>query len=98
VESGGSDIVFFIRRPLLIVDCWVICIACACTDRLECHLPNSEFVSSNRKNFASAGLVGKTLRNGVLVIVLVFPTAFARKGLCDLAEIKAFPARDKILL
>lgn len=96
VEPGV--IVFFILGLLIIVDCWVIYIACACTDRLESHLPNSEFVSSNRRNFASAGLVGKALRNGVLVIVLVFPAAFAKKGLCDLAEVRAFPEKDKILL
>ncbi|MHC8314047.1 hypothetical protein [Pseudomonas sp. LB3P31] len=91
-------IAFFILGPLLIVDCWVIYMACVCTDRLESHLPNSVFISANRNTFSSAGFVGNIVRNGVLVLVLVFPVVFARKGFCDFAEIKAFPAKEKLHL
>jgi hypothetical protein len=96
VEPG--IIALFILGPLLIVDCWVIYIACVCTERMESYLPNSEFIRANRNTFSSAGVVGKLVRNGVLVIIVVFPAVFARKGLCDFTEIKAFPLKEKILL
>ncbi|WP_339502854.1 hypothetical protein [Pseudomonas silesiensis] len=96
VEPG--IVVFFILVPMLIVDCWVVYIAYSHTDRLESYLPNSKFVRANRQALSGAGFVGKVVRNGFLVIALILPGFVASKGLCGFKEIKAFPAKERMLL
>lgn len=65
------------------------------TDHIESLLPNCKIVSDNRNLYSKFGLTGKIIRFGALSLMLVFPEAYAHRGLINLDEVDRLPTRMK---
>lgn len=65
------------------------------TEYIESLLPSCKIVNDNRNLYSGFGLTGKIVRFGALSLMLVFPEAYARRGLADLDEIDRLPTRLK---
>jgi hypothetical protein len=98
ISVDPGIIAILILTPMLAVDCWVLYIAHAHTDKLESYLPESKFIKANQNAFSGAGLIGNVVRNGYIVMVLIMPKLASKRGLCNFEEVKLFPLNMKIML
>jgi len=65
------------------------------TEKIESQLANCRLISDNKRIYAQFGFMGKVFRFGTISLVLVFPKAYARKGLVDTREIDQLPSHTK---
>ncbi|MGF6394853.1 hypothetical protein [Pseudomonas plecoglossicida] len=65
------------------------------TEEIESQLPNCKLIRDNKAIYSSLGFVGKVFRFGTISLMLVFPKAYARKGLIDLNEVEQLPRHTK---
>ncbi|VVO56041.1 hypothetical protein PS838_00536 [Pseudomonas fluorescens] len=84
--------------PMMFVVIWLTYMVHVYTEKAEALMPNSSFVAANKKTFSHAGILGKSVRNGFLTIVLLTPVLTAKRGLVDVVEVKNFPSGLKRML
>lgn len=65
------------------------------TEYIESLLPSCKIINDNRKLYSEFGLTGKIIRFGALSLMLVFPEAYARRGLINFDEVDRLPERMK---
>ncbi|HEN8712874.1 TPA: hypothetical protein U8203_003410 [Pseudomonas putida] len=64
-------------------------------EHIESLLPNSKLINDNIKLYAGLGLPGKAARFGAISFMLIFPKAYARRGLIDIHEVNQLPDHIK---
>ncbi|POA20908.1 hypothetical protein C1886_06980 [Pseudomonas sp. FW300-N1A1] len=70
---------------------WILVSSCKFTELIENHLSKSKFVANNREAFSSAGLLGKTIRNGSMTLLFLTPRLCERRGLIEKNELLNLP-------
>lgn len=96
VEPGL--ILLFIFLPMLLSLFVVFYLAHAYTTRIESLLSRSQFVQHHRDTFSGLGFMGKVIRTGFIVFVLLLPELMARRGGVDVDQVKKFPTTLKRVL
>ena len=91
MSTAVGIVAFIILAAMIITLCASLYISSYHLGRIESLLPNSAFVSGNKKTFSQAGLIGKVMRTLSISILLTVPKIYARKGLVDLDEVTSFP-------
>jgi len=79
----GIVIIFF----AMVASCWIYVFSYLFTELIESYLGRSKFVSSNRKALSGLGLFGKTVRNGSIALMFLFPKLCERRGLIEKDEL-----------
>ena len=82
----------------IILTIWLVYMVHVYTEKAEALLPNSRFVETNKKGFFHMGIMGKTIRNGVLTMVLLTPAFTEKRDIVDISEVEKFPKRLKLML
>lgn len=95
MSTEAGIVAFIILAAMIVTLCASFYISIYHLDRIESLLPNSAFVSGNKKTFSQAGLIGKVMRTLSISILLTVPKIYARKSLVDLDEVTNFPIRMK---
>ena len=95
MSTEAGIVAFIILAAMTVTLCVSFYISIYHLDRIESLLPNSAFVSGNKKTFSQAGLIGKVMRTPSISILLTVPKIYARKSLVDLDEVTNFPIRMK---
>ncbi|WP_177342419.1 hypothetical protein [Pseudomonas sp. ABFPK] len=95
MSTEAGIVAFIILAAMTVTLCVSFYISIYHLDRIESLLPNSAFVSGNKKTFSQAGLIGKVMRTLSISILLTVPKIYARKSLVDLDEVTNFPIRMK---
>lgn len=95
MSTEAGIVAFIILAAMTVTLCASFYISIYHLDRIESLLPNSAFVSGNKKTFSQAGLIGKVIRTLSISILLTVPKIYARKSLVDLDEVTNFPIRMK---
>lgn len=95
MSTEAGIVAFIILAAMTVTLCASFYISIYHLDRIESLLPNSAFVSGNKKTFSQAGLIGKVMRTLSISILLTVPKIYARKSLVDLDEVTNFPIRLK---
>lgn len=95
MSTEAGIVAFIILAAMTVTLCVSFYISIYHLDRIESLLPNSAFVSGNKKTFSQAGLIGKVMRTLSISILLTVPKIYARKSLVDLDEVTNFPIRLK---
>jgi len=67
-------------------------------ETLESQLANCKFVQGNRSLYATAGMLGKTMRLCMIAGMLSTPNFYLRRNLADLDDIHNIPQRTKRVL
>lgn len=96
VEPGHIVLLIFI--PMIISLLMVSYLAHAYTTRVELLLSNSQFVKHHKETFSGLGFMGKVVRSGFIVFVLLMPQLMARRGGVDVDQVKNFPIKLKRIL
>ncbi|KPG98191.1 hypothetical protein AEQ67_12575 [Pseudomonas sp. RIT-PI-q] len=91
-------IALLIGVPMILIVIWLTYMVHVYTEKAEALMPNSIFVEANKKTFSHAGLLGKSVRNGFLTMVLLTPALTAKRGLVDVADVQNFPSGFKRML
>ncbi|MFJ4432809.1 hypothetical protein ACIPZG_17745 [Pseudomonas sp. NPDC089395] len=65
---------------------------------IESRLPNSKAVEENKAIHNKNELVGKIMRLHGVVMMLLLPRIYARRGLVEIDDVKEFPRGMKCLL
>ncbi len=68
------------------------------TDRAEEQMKNSNFVKAKKSLYFNIGLVGKSMRNGLLTLALLTPNTAVKRGLLAVDDVKHFPVGLKHVL
>lgn len=95
MSTEAGIVAFIILAAMTVTLCVSFYISIYHLDRIESLLPNSAFVSGNKKAFSQAGLIGKVMRTLSISILLTVPKIYVRKSLVDLDEVTNFPIRMK---
>ncbi|MFJ3370489.1 hypothetical protein [Pseudomonas sp. NPDC086251] len=96
VEPGLIVLLIFI--PMTFSLLMVSYLAHAYIARLELLLSNSRFVKYHKETFSGLGFMGKVVRSGFIVFVLLMPQLMARRGGVDVDQVKNFPIKLKRIL
>ncbi|MGF6394852.1 hypothetical protein QFZ86_003786 [Pseudomonas plecoglossicida] len=67
-------------------------------ESLESQLANCKFVQGNRSLYATAGMLGKTIRLCMIAGMLSTPNFYLRRNLADPDDIHNIPQRTKRVL
>lgn len=95
-EPGLILVIIFL--PMAFSLFFVFYLAHAYTTRIESLLSNSPFVKHHRDTLSGLGFIGKVIRTGFIVFVLLMPELMARKGGVDVDQVKSFPKPLKRIL
>lgn len=74
---------------------WMLASSHKQTEKIESYLDKSEFIESNRKVFASSGLLGKVIRNGCIALLFLRPEFFEKRRLIEKDELLNLPVHLK---
>lgn len=96
IEPGLIGLLVF--TPGIILMVIAVCVAHYYIDKIESLLQGSTYIRRISKAFSGAGLPGKILRTFSVACMLTMPGPYARRGLVDMREIKAFPVKLKRVL
>lgn len=90
----------FVMTTQIFSAIWLIFSAHRLTEQAESHLKKSSFVEVNLKTFGSFGLLGKIPRNGSIILMILAPDLFERRGLIDAHELSNMPTnlKNKLIL
>ena len=72
-------------------------VSCSCIKDMENQLEGCRIIH-NLQGYDTLGLFGKELKCSILGFVLMFPNAFARKGMVEMEVIANFPMAHKLRL
>jgi hypothetical protein len=87
-----------ILLPFLFSAIWLFFMVHVFTEKAEAQVRNSSFVKANKSLYDSAGLIGKSMRNGLLTLALLTPNIAVTRGLLAVDDVKSFPAGLKRVL
>ncbi len=90
-----AGIAMFIIFSALVVSCWIYVFSYFFTEIIEGYLNSSKFVASNRMALSGLGLLGKTVRNGSIALMFLFPRLCERRGLIEKDELLNLPVHLK---
>ena len=87
-----------ILTSLLVSISALIYIAYRQIETLESKLTNCKFIQGNRSLYASAGMLGKTMRLCMIAGMLSTPNFYLRRNLADANDIRNIPQKTKRLI